>query len=438
MENYFNDLFQQLTTHLTGKEILTANLAGEQSDFVRLNHNQIRQAGHVKQHVLTIRLIEGQRQSQASCDLQGHLNEDLQQLKALLTSLREQRTYLPEDPYLYIATDINNTRHVHEHSLPDAHQAIEHITSAAQGLDLVGIWSSGEIYRGFANSLGQNNWHSTSNFNFDWSLYHAQDKAVKIGYAGFEWQAATLTQKMASAKNTLAIMSKPAKTIQHGQYRVYLAPTALQDILDMMAWGGFDLKSHRTATTPLLMMIKEKSQLHPSVTITENNAQGLGPLFTQAGFIKPAQVTFIEAGIYQDCLVSSRSAKEYEQPVNTDTEHPHSLHMQAGTLAQADILSELDTGIYINNLWYCNFSDRNHCRITGMTRFACFWVENGEIQAPLNVMRFDDSIYHLLGDHLLGLTQDREFIFDPSSYEQRSTTSYLLPGALIDGLCFTL
>jgi len=438
VENYFNDLFQQLTTHLTGKEILTANLSGEQSDFVRLNHNQIRQAGHVKQHVLTISLIEGQRQSQASCDLQGHLNEDLQQLKALLTTLRAQRTYLPEDPHLYIATDINNTRHVHEHSLPDAHQAIEHITGAAQELDLVGIWSRGDIYRGFANSLGQNNWHSTNNFNFDWSLYHAQDKAVKSGYAGFEWQPETLTQKMAAAKHALAIMSKPAKTIQPGQYRVYLAPTALQDILDMIAWGGFDLKSHRTATTPLLMMIKDNSRLHPSVTITENNAQGLGPLFTQAGFIKPAQVTFIDGGIYQDCLVSPRSAKEYEQPVNTDTEHPHSLHMQAGTLAQADILSELDTGIYINNLWYCNFSDRNHCRITGMTRFACFWVENGEIQAPLNVMRFDDSIYHLLGNHLLGLTQNREFIFDPSSYEQRSTTSYLLPGALIDRLCFTL
>mgnify|MGYP000323124560 CR=1 FL=1 len=73
-----------------------------------------------------------------------------------------------------------------------------------------------------------------------------------------------------------------------------------------------------------------------------------------------------------------------------------------------------------------------------MTRFACFWVENGEIQAPLNVMRFDDSIYHLLGDNLLALTQDREFIFDPSSYSQRSTTSYLLPGVLIDNVCFTL
>jgi len=438
VENYFNDLFQQLTTHLTGEEILTANLSGEQSDFIRLNHNQIRQAGHVKQHVLSISLIEGQKQSHASCDLQGHLEQDLQQLKALLNTLREQRAFLPEDPYLYIATDIHNTHDVSEHAIPDSHQAIEQITSAGQGLDLVGIWSSGEIYSGFANSLGQTNWHSTNNFNFDWSIYHAQDKAVKCGYAGFEWQADTLTQKMASAQNALTIMSKPAKTIQPGQYRAYLTPTALQDILDMMAWGGYGLKSHRTATTPLLMMVKDNYPLHPSVTITENNAQGLGPLFTHAGFIKPPQVTFIDGGSYQDCLVSSRSAKEYEQPVNTDTEHPHSLHMQAGTLAQADILAELDTGIYINNLWYCNFSDRNHCRITGMTRFACFWVENGKIQAPLNVMRFDDSIYHLLGDNLLGLTQDREFIFDPSSYDQRSTTSYLLPGALIDNFCFTL
>lgn len=40
-------------------------------------------------------------------------------------------------------------------------------------------------------------------------------------------------------------------------------------------------------------------------------------------------------------------------------------------------------------LWYLNFSDRPGGRITGMTRFASFWVEDGRIVAPLNVMRFD-------------------------------------------------
>ena len=45
--------------------------------------------------------------------------------------------------------------------------------------------------------------------------------------------------------------------------------------------------------------------------------------------------------------------------------------------------SKLGRGVYIANLWYLNWSDRTACRMTGMTRFATFWVQDGEVQAPL-------------------------------------------------------
>ena len=37
--------------------------------------------------------------------------------------------------------------------------------------------------------------------------------------------------------------------------------------------------------------------------------------------------------------------------------------------------------------------------LTGMTRFATFWVEDGRIQGPVGTMRFDDSLYDFLGTH---------------------------------------
>jgi len=66
-----------------------------------------------------------------------------------------------------------------------------------------------------------------------------------------------------------------------------------------------------------------------------------------------------------------------------------------------------------------------------MTRFACFWVDGGKIVAPLNVMRFDDSIYLLLGSNLLALTAQREFLANPLAYRERNTDSARLPGALV-------
>jgi predicted Zn-dependent protease len=310
--------------------------------------------------------------------------------------------------------------------------------SSAGDMDLVGIFANGIQYAGFANSMGQRNWHSSANFNFDWSCYLAKDKAVKSNYAGFEWDANKLSAKMDSIRHQLDMLARPAKTLEPGNYRAYLAPSAVNEIIGMMSWGGFGMKSHRTKTTPLLQMVEQDRALDPSISIREYHGRALAPMFTHSGFIKPDHVQLIKEGRYADCLVGSRSAMEYGAETNADYEFPGSLEMAAGTLSSDSILKQLDTGLFINNLWYLNFSDRNACQMTGMTRFACFWVENGEIQAPVNVMRFDDSIYSLFGENLQGLTREREMILDSSTYGQRSSHSIELPGVLVNALRLTL
>ena len=58
--------------------------------------------------------------------------------------------------------------------------------------------------------------------------------------------------------------------------------------------------------------------------------------------------------------------------------------------------------------------------------------------APVNVMRFDESIYHILGDRLEGLTREQEHILDTGSYGWRSDASARLPGALVNDFTLTL
>jgi len=65
-------------------------------------------------------------------------------------------------------------------------------------------------------------------------------------------------------------------------------------------------------------------------------------------------------------------------------------------------------------------------------------VENGRVVAPLNVMRFDETIYRMLGENLLGLTRERDFILDNDTYYQRSTGCAWVPGALVRDMRFTL
>jgi predicted Zn-dependent protease len=438
MRDHFHALADELEKLRQPDEVALLSFAGEQSDFVRLNVNRVRQAGSVTQHSIELDLIEGGRHATGGGNVTGDPEWDRSWLRDLVERLRAQRSGLPEDPHLLYATEVRDTDDVHVGALPDAPDALDRITRAARGLDLVGIWASGHVYAGLATSFGQRNWYHGTSFSFDWSCYHQEDKAVKCTYGGLAWDDDELERRMAEARAQLGVLARPSKTIPPGRYRAYLAPAALRELLGMLAWGGFGLKSHRTLQTPLLKMLREGRTLHPSVTLSENRVAGLAPRFTAGGFIKADRVTLIEAGRYQDCLVSPRSAKEYGEPVNSGVEFPEALDMAAGEVAADEVAARLGTGLHVGNLWYCNYSDRNECRITGMTRFACFWVEDGAIRAPVNVMRFDDSIYRMLGENLLGLTRERELFLETNTYGARSTASMHLPGALVDDFTLTL
>lgn len=440
MKEYFYELSDFLTEKLKGDEVLLGSFSGEQSDFVRFNRSLVRQAGSVNQGYFSLDLIRGNRHAQGTVTLGAEPGEDRARLEALLKELRGRLGSVPEDPYLLYATDVRSGEQIGEDRLPDREATVNAVLDAGRGKDLVGIYAAGGIFSGFANSLGQRNWSATYSFHLDWCFYRDTDKAAKNTYAGFEWDHEQFARKVAEAGERVAILDRPAKTISPGEYRVYLAPAALDSIMDLLGWGGFGLKTHRTKSTPLLKMIADGAQLHPSITITENTADGLGPNFQSKGFIKPDRVTLIEAGKCRDCLICPRSAKEYGEDTNGagEGEYPESLDLGGGDVPADRVLEQLDTGVYVTRLWYLNYSDRPSCRITGMTRFATCWVEGGRIVAPLNVMRFDETIYRVLGENLLGLTAERELIPSASTYGGRSTDSARLPGALVKDFTFTL
>jgi predicted Zn-dependent protease len=440
MQTYFTQISTFLTSLLQKNEQSTCWFSGESSDFVRFNRSAIRQPGHVIQRVLKVQLIDGRRHASSSITLAGEMENDHTLLLETVAALREQLPDLPDDPYFLMATEVHNSSQSAPSSLIDSSQIVEQILQAATGYDMVGFLTSGSLCRGFANSYGQHNWYQNSSVNFDWSLFHAGDKAVKSNYASFEWSADAFRAKFDDALHRLALLKTPPITISAGSYRVYLTPTALNELIGMLNWGGFSEKSLRTRQSALRRLLSDEVQLHPSVNISEDSGGGLAPGFQSKGFIKPDSVALIAQGKLVGSMVSPRSATEYGLASNgaDDEEKAESMRMQPGLLAMKDVLTELGTGIYVSNLWYLNFSDRANCRITGMTRFATFWVEDGEIKAPLNVMRFDDSLFRILGENLLALTEETEILMENDTYHERHTGGAVLPGALLKELRFVL
>jgi predicted Zn-dependent protease len=438
LKAHFFELAEGLARELQAGEVLLCGFAGERSDFVRFNHGKVRQAGSVEQRSLQLRLVRARRQASATVEIGGSAG-DAQLLRATLARVRAALEGLPEDPWLLINETPQSSASERRGALAPAEAIVAQVVGASRERDLVGIYAGGTIYRGFANSLGQRNWHEVDSFNFDWSLYRREDRAVKTGYAGFAWDASAFTEKLEAAAQQLELLEKERRPIAPGEYRAYLAPRALDEITGLLCWGGFSARARATRQSPLLRM-QEGAALSPKVTLAENIAEGVAPGFQADGFVKPASIALIRGGSLGDALVSPRSAKEYGLASNAagGGESPEALDFAGGSLEQAAALAALDTGLYVGNLWYLNFSDRPAGRITGMTRFATFWVEGGRIAAPVGPMRFDDSIYRMLGANLLELTRERELLLDPSTYGERSTSSARLPGALLKSLRFTL
>ncbi len=440
IEVWFSTLADHIGESTKPNHTVLLNYAGERSDFIRFNNSAIRQPGSVRQHQLTLRLIEGKKQISADIVLTGRIQEDTQMLAATRRRLEADITHAPEDPYTTFNPEVSNTRTVRSGSLPENSDVLDAILGMGKGQDMVGLYAGGTQMYGFANSMGQRNWHQIETFNLDWSFYLHTDKAVKDACSGTHWDIEDLKAKRNTAIEKLRITDRTPITLAPGAYRVYLAPAALEELMSLLGWGGFSASRFETGQSPLQKLKDASARLDPRVTMVENTAEGAAPPFQADGFIRPTTVTFLQNGEWKEPLVSPRSAVEFHLKANgaNTSESPLSLDMQGGDLKEDQIYSELGTGIYITNLWYANFSDRYAGRITGMTRFASHWVKDGQPIGPINPLRFDDSILDLLGKSLVKLTSERDFLMDPGTYGSRSSRSLRLPGALVDPMTFTL
>lgn len=443
MESYFHDLARTVESCLVAGETSLAWFSAETSDFVRMNQGKVRQPGTVAQRYLEVELVLGAKHASHRLSLSGHPATDRERVRAALAGLRAALPELDDDPHLLIATEVRSTRSVRGAALPAAERIVDEVLRAAEGLDLVGLYAGGPVCVGFANSFGQRNWHAASSFNLEWSLYDRADKAVKSALSGFSWDAAAFASRMSEARTQLAHVARPAKTLASGKYRTYLSPAAMEDVVSLLCWGGFSARALATRQSSLGRLRDgngEDVRLDPRITITEALAEGIAPAFQAEGFVRPETVPLIAGGRLVGSLVSPRTAREFSLEANGASGHesPVSLTMAGGTLATADVLSALGTGLYVGHLHYLNYSDRPACRMTGMTRFATFWVEDGSIVAPIDVLRFDDTIYRMLGANLEALTTETDLLLASDTYRERALASMRVPGALLRELNFTL
>jgi len=245
-QDRFDEWVGAIERALAPGERYTATCAGESTDFARLNRGKVRQAGSVEQHELAIRLVHGARHAEHVLAMSGNATEDRAAVASAVAGLRAVMPQLADDPHLLLPDRVASSRVERPGALPPAEAVVDEILAAADGLDLVGLYAAGPVWRGFASSDGQRNWHAATTFNLQWSLVDRGDKAVKSAYAGFAWDSGEFASRMHAARERLALVARPSTTLAPGRYRAFLAPSAMEEIAGLLSWGAFSARALET------------------------------------------------------------------------------------------------------------------------------------------------------------------------------------------------
>ncbi|MGF1522004.1 MAG: TldD/PmbA family protein [Leptolyngbyaceae cyanobacterium] len=436
----FNQLMDALLPQLNDDEAVQVLLIAEESHFTRFNQAKVRQTGTIVNGSLMLMLMVNQCLATESVPFTGEKETDWPVLMAALQSLREEIPQLPEDPYLVLPYGDEQSRETYSGQLLSPATVVPTLLPQLAGLDAAGLYAGGKSFQAYADSSGQRHWFETTTFTLDYSLFTADGQAVKGTYAGRIWDTAGYAETLAASKDLLGRMTTSRKFLERGQYRTYFAPAAVADLVGMLSWGGIGEASIRRGGSALGPLQRQEQTLSPKVHLLEDFSQGQVSRFNQYGELAPLSMSLIKSGQLINTLVSARTAKEYDIPSTfaESGEYLRSPVLSPGKLPICDVLSALDTGLYVSNLHYLNWSDRPNGRITGMTRYACFWVERGKIVAPIENLRFDESLYNFWGDNLVDLTQEVTFVPEVGSYGYRDLGGSLVPGMLVDQFAYTL
>jgi len=235
----------------------------------------------------------------------------------------------------------------------------------------------------------------------------------------------------------LAVRSAEPVDLEPGVYQVVLAPDAVADIMDFLAYVGLSAKAYAEGRSFLSNRLGEQV-MSEHVTIVDDaiSPHAMGITFDYEGVPKRC-VTLIERGVAVTPVTDSYWAAQTGLP---NTGHalpapnewgpmPMNLEMLGGDSTIDDLIGRVKRGVYVTRFHYVNVEDPVPVTLTGMTRDGTFLIEDGKLTTPLKNLRFTQSAIEALKG-CEGVTAERKFVGTEES-------ACLVPGVLLAGFNFT-
>jgi predicted Zn-dependent protease len=198
-----------------------------------------------------------------------------------------------------------------------------------------------------------------------------------------------------------------------GRYEVVLEPTAVVDLLENLAFFGFNGKA---LTERRSFAAVGEPQFDRAVTLADEGPEAGGPgrAYDSEGTPR-RRLVLVEAGVTRAVAHDRRTAAKAG---TESTGHaipssgtwgpiPASLSLAPAAAPQsssvdldssvAALVTGVDRGILVTDLWYTRVLDPKTLVVTGLTRNGVWLIEQGKITTPVRNFRFTQSYPQALG-----------------------------------------
>jgi predicted Zn-dependent protease len=193
---------------------------------------------------------------------------------------------------------------------------------------------------------------------------------------------------------------------------VVLAPYAVADMLDHLAWSSFGALAKQEGRS---FMRPGERLMSDSVGIRDDahDPAGLPFPFDWEG-VTAEPVTFVEGGVCRDfvydtptAMVDGTRSTGHALPM-PNTEGPLAMHlvMDGGDRGRDELIGDVRRGLYVTRFWYVRNVHPLRTLITGMTREGTFLIEDGRLARPVADLRFTQGIVDALAD-VRGISRER-------------------------------
>jgi predicted Zn-dependent protease len=303
-------------------------------------------------------------------------------------------------------------------SAEDRAEAVKRIIEKALDYDKKVKWSAGSYstqVMGFAlaNSLDVSLETKTTKANIEVNTRAGEDEVQGAGYASEN--AIDINQvdfeELAVSAAKDAVNSINPQTLPIGEYEAVLPPAAVSTFTGFIGMLGFSAKAYQEGYS--FLTDKIGSQVFDEKLSIIDDGRSL-MTFNAAPFdgegTPKKKLSLVKDGVPENLVYDNYTA------LKDDTEStghclpkygigfwargipiPTNMILEPSTSSVEEMIEDTKKGVYLTRLHYVNPIRRDKAVISGLTRDACWYIENGEIKHPIKVMRFTDAVPRVFG-----------------------------------------